>query len=428
MGPIREWIRSILGLRREGQAQLTLLAVCPNSAAVLEAAVKVAAANNMPMLFAATLNQVDLDGGYTGWTPGQFVALIDALSRKYDCDGPLYPCLDHGGPWLKDKHTLEGLSYEATMQEVKKSISACLEAGYRLLHIDPTVDRSLAPGASLPVEVVVQRTVELIEHSERERQRLSLPAIDYEVGTEEVHGGLVDLDRFAIFLDLLRTRLLEQNLEHAWPAFAVAQVGTDLHTTSFDPEAARRLFSIVAPLGTLIKGHYTDWVKNPGDYPATGMGGANVGPEFTSEEYMALRHLAAEEDELARTRSALRPSLFMQALQQAVLDSGRWGKWLLTNEKEVGFDQLSAERREWLLKTGARYVWAVPSVREARQRLYENLTPDMLDPHAYVIDRIATCMQRYVNAFNLSNSLDLLKPHPPNQSISLTRSRTGKPL
>lgn len=405
MGPIQGLIRSILRLRREGQAQITLLAVCPNSAAVLEAAVKVAADNNMPMLFAATLNQVDRDGGYTGWTASQFVTLIGELSQKYHWDGPLYPCLDHGGPWLKDSHTLQRLSYETTMEEVKKSISACLEAGYRLLHIDPTVDRSLTPGEVLPVEAVVDRTIELIAHAEAEREHLRLPAVDYEVGTEEVHGGLVDLDRFKIFLDLLRTRLVEQNLERAWPCFVVAQVGTDLHTTWFDAEVAWRLFSIVAPLGTLAKGHYTDWVENPQDYPATGMGGANIGPEFTSEEYLALRDLVEKERRLIPTRAKLKISGFTQKLKQTVVDSGRWEKWLQPQEKGLGFDQLTAERQDWLLQTGARYVWATPAVCEARWRLYENLSQIMPDPHAFVIDRIAACMQRYVNAFNLSDSL-----------------------
>ena len=70
---IQHVIRSIIALRACGKP-VTLLAVCPNSDAVLEAAIKVAAANNTPMLFAATLNQVDRDGGYTGWTPRSFVA------------------------------------------------------------------------------------------------------------------------------------------------------------------------------------------------------------------------------------------------------------------------------------------------------------------------------------------------------------------
>ena len=57
-------IKSIIAYRKQGVAEMTLLAVCPNSEAVLEAAVKSAAYNRSIMLFAATLNQVDIEGKY----------------------------------------------------------------------------------------------------------------------------------------------------------------------------------------------------------------------------------------------------------------------------------------------------------------------------------------------------------------------------
>ena len=300
MKSLDQTIREIIRLREAGKAQITLLAVCPNSAAVLEAAVRAAARNQVPMLFAATLNQVDGDGGYTGWTQEQFVAQMRAYAHRYGWDGPLYPCLDHGGPWLKDRHTLEGLSLEETMQAVKSSLEACLQAGYQLLHIDPTVDRSLPPGQTISMEVVVERTLELIAFSEGERKRLDLPPLAYEVGTEEVHGGLVDLASFKAFLKCLREGLQATGLAAVWPCFVVAQVGTDLHTTHFDPQAAQKLYTIASPFGSLIKGHYTDWVENPESYPATGMGGANVGPEFTAEEYLALRDLEVKERAMSR--------------------------------------------------------------------------------------------------------------------------------
>lgn len=402
---LKDVIKTIIQLRRSGIANLTLLAVCPNSEAVLEAAVKAAALNHMPMLFAATLNQVDLDGGYTSWTPAAFVERIHLFAQKYAWEGPLYPCLDHGGPWLKDRDTLNGLSYEETMANVKCSLEACLAAGYQLLHIDPTVDRSLPPGEPVPVEVVVRRTIELIRHAEHFREQRGLPPVAYEVGTEEVHGGLVEFTRFERFLDELYRGLQAEHLEQAFPCFVVAQVGTDLHTTYFDPQAARRLYETLSPLGSLVKGHYSDWVENPEDYPATGMGGANVGPEFTTAEYLALRDLTRKEAALCRTNPGVTPSRFLGVLEQAVVDSGRWKKWLQPAEKGLGFGELSPERREWLLQTGARYIWTQASVQEARQQLYHNLAGVMPDPHGYVVDRIVSAIDRYINAFGLFNSV-----------------------
>jgi D-tagatose-1,6-bisphosphate aldolase subunit GatZ/KbaZ len=401
MKSINELVHTLIDLHQSGKASITLLAVCPNSEAVLEAAIKTAATRRVPMLFAATLNQVDTDGGYTGWTPAVFVQKMESFARKYDWDGPLYPCLDHGGPWLKDRHTLERLSLEETMARVKGSLEACVQAGYRLLHIDPTVDRTLPPGEAVPLEVVVERTVELIAHVEQFRRRRDLPAVAYEVGTEEVHGGLVDSDRFERFLVTLREHLEARQLGYAWPCFVVAQVGTDLHTTYFDPDAARRLYLTLAPLGSLAKGHYTDWVANPEAYPASGMGGANVGPEFTAAEYQALKELEAREYTWQAEQPGLEHSHFMEELKQAVIDSGRWMKWLQPAEKDLSFTALSFDRQEWLIQTGSRYIWTTPRVVAARQLLYENVKPMISEPHRYVVDAIGWVIERYIRKFNL---------------------------
>jgi tagatose-1,6-bisphosphate aldolase non-catalytic subunit AgaZ/GatZ len=388
---------------------MTLLAVCPNSAAVLEAGVQAAARLRMPMLFAATLNQVDLGGSYTGWTPASFAASLTQEASRCGWRGPLIACLDHGGPWLKDLHRSERWPLEATMASVRTSLRACLAAGYRLLHIDATVDIFQPEGHPPAIERVVEWTVDLIEFSETERAGLGLPAVDYEVGTEEVHGGLADEATFGRFLELLHRRLEERGLVSVWPCFIVGKVGTDLHTTDFDAATARRLHDRVAPLGSLIKGHYTDWVANPQDYPTSGMGGANIGPELTTEEVRALRDLEATED--SRPTPASGRSEFGRALEAAVLASGRWAKWILPEERGLSFEDLSPQRRTWLVETGARYVWAQPAVLTARKRLYENLRPAVPDPHAMVIERIVGAIERYARAFNLADSLASLG-HP----------------
>jgi D-tagatose-1,6-bisphosphate aldolase subunit GatZ/KbaZ len=399
MPTIKKMVERLIELGEQGIYK-TLLAVCPNSEAVLEAAVRVAAQQNCPMLFAATLNQIDRDGGYTGWTPQLFVTKMWHYAEKYQCHAQLYPCLDHGGQWLKDSHTRDQLSYETTTTEIKASITAMLEAGYVLLHLDATVDRT--HHKPLPIEVVVERSLDLIAHAEDERQRLALEEISYEVGTEEVQGGLVNLTNFEKFLRLLHGELEKRDLQHLWPAFVVAQVGTNLHTTTFDAEVAHILYRMVSPYGSLVKGHYTDWVQNPAAYPLVRMGGANVGPEFTGVEFEALLTLEATEHE--RVAPPLR-SHFNYYLTEAVEASHRWKKWLQPEEIGKSLHQLAPERQQWLVKTGARYVWTVPTVIAARQQLYDNLQPILPDPHQYVLDQIAACIERYVLSFGLSNSL-----------------------
>lgn len=374
--------------------EVTLLAVCPNSRAVARAALLAAKETGAPMLFAATLNQVDLDGGYTGWTPAELVAFLRRESMGIGLETPVYPCLDHGGPWLKDAHTNAKLSYDQTMQAVKQSLEACIDAGYALLHIDPTVDRTLPEAEGIPIEWVIDRTLDLIEHAEAYRHSNGRRPISYEVGTEEVHGGLANLSNFDAFLKGLDTGLRERGLPEARPAFVVGKVGTDLDTSLFDPGVARRLTERVTPFGALLKGHYTDYVENPEDYPRSGMGGANVGPEFADIEYRALAHLSRIEKEKGAD------SGLGEALRNAVVDSGRWKKWLHEDERGASFDELSEERCSWLLGTCSRYIWTDPRVEEARRHLYRNVERE-IDADAYVVGRITDAIVRYVESFNL---------------------------
>jgi D-tagatose-1,6-bisphosphate aldolase subunit GatZ/KbaZ len=401
---LKAMIERLIDLRENQDIQLTLVAVCPNSDAVLEAAVQATSRNNAPMLFAATLNQVDRDGGYTGWTPAAFVEMMNGYAIKYGVSSNLlYPCLDHGGQWLKDVHTRDKLTFEETTAEVRASITAMLEAGYGLLHIDPTVDRTI--DEPLPVSLVVERSLDLIEHAEAERVRLGLPPVSYEVGTEEVHGGLVDLSNFETFLRDLYAGLEARNLAHAAPAFVVAQVGTDLHTTRFDKQAAEQLYKIVSPYKALVKGHYSDWVDNPGDYRLAGMGGANVGPEFTAVEYEALEALAQREAALMVSDPQVKASGFFESLAAAVDNSNRWQKWLQTDEQDLPLAGLSPERHAWMLKTCSRYIWTDPEVVAARERLYRNISPILPNPNQFVVDRITEAIEQYMVAFQLFNSM-----------------------
>jgi D-tagatose-1,6-bisphosphate aldolase subunit GatZ/KbaZ len=166
-------VRRMIELRAKRGIEMTLLSICPNSEAVLEAAIKSVAMNRSIILFAATLNQVDADGGYTGWTPGVFVQKIRFYGKKYR--------------W-------------------ERSIEACVQ-----------VDRILKKGETISTEVIVDRTIELIAHAEKVREGLGLPCIAYEVGTEEVHGGLADLSSFYRFISLLKTRMAAANLARIWP-------------------------------------------------------------------------------------------------------------------------------------------------------------------------------------------------------------------
>ena len=242
---------------------MTLFAACPNSLSVIKASFRAAKRNNSPIYFATTLNQVDCDGGYTGMTQEMFTKILAREAAAVNYTGPYVVAIDHGGPWLKDKQSIERWDTERAMNGVKKSYEAAILAGYDLIHVDPTVDIFLPKGEIIDIHVVVKRTVELIKHAEDFRKAHNIAPISYEVGTEEVHGGLADEKTFDTFLEGLKKGLHEVGLDDIWPCFIVGKVGTDLHTTFFDPQVARELTAKVRPYGSYIKGHYSDDVENP---------------------------------------------------------------------------------------------------------------------------------------------------------------------
>jgi len=388
-------------LGKESGINRTIFAACPNSVSVMKAALNSAKRNNAPIKFATTLNQVDLDGGYTGFTPKQFVRKIKQEANAINLKSPVIIAIDHGGPWLKDQHRKEGLNYEQSMKAVKDSFEAAIEAGYDLIHVDPTIDITLPKGEIISIEIVAERTVELIKHCETFRIKNNYPKIAYEVGTEEVHGGLVDLSVFNNFFKLLKEGLKKEGLEKVWPCFIVGKVGTDLHTTEFDANVAKTIVDIAANYGSVIKGHYSDNVVNPEAYPKSGMGGANVGPEFTEREYEGLMELETIEKQLYELNKIPKLSNIKGFLWDAVINSGRWVKWLNDDENNSDFYANDYNRQEWLIKTGCRYIWENPEVVVARMELYANLDNNGYKAEAILLSHIEKAMDKYFYKFNL---------------------------
>lgn len=400
---IEKILSDIKKINSQGCKPVTLLGVCPNSVSVIKAAFRAAKRNDCPMIFVATLNQVDCDGGYTGMTQADFVKVLKREARRNNYSGEYVIAIDHGGPWLKDKQALEKWTLEDAMQGVMRSFEAALDAGYDMIHVDPTVDRTLPAGSNIKIETVVERTLRLISHIENYRRAKGYPRISYEVGTEEVHGGLADESVFNSFLSLLQDGLKKAGYSDVWPDFIVGKVGTDLHTTFFDPKVALKLTEKVAEYGSYIKGHYTDDVENPQDYPLCGIGAANVGPEFTLCEYNALKELEMVEQKLYEKGNVAMLSGIAAVIERLVVFSGRWKKWVLEGESTEDFYSIPEERRLWLIGTGARYIWQEPQAVAARMALYSNLGDNGIDAEEIVLSRIERSIDKYCNAFNLVN-------------------------
>ncbi len=204
--PIKKVVEGLIELQKTGESA-TLLGIGPMSARLLQASMELARDNDFPLMFIASRNQVDADelgGGYVnGWNQFTFVEAIEEMAKKVDFDGLYYVCRDHGGPWQRDKERNDHLPVDEAMKLGKQSYLADIESGFDLLMIDPTKD-PFEIGKVIPLETVLERTVELIEYCENERKARNLPEIGYEVGTEETNGGLTSTEIYETFITKLK--------------------------------------------------------------------------------------------------------------------------------------------------------------------------------------------------------------------------------
>ncbi|MBT8400158.1 MAG: class II D-tagatose-bisphosphate aldolase, non-catalytic subunit, partial [Rhodothermia bacterium] len=246
-------VSRLLQLRRDktNPAHFTLLAVCPISPAIVDANLLAAAESDAPAIFTATLNQVDTDGGYSGWTPETFAHHVQSrVSRIAPGLNPVL-CLDHGGPWKKDAHRARSVPFDETWSALRDTVTSCLEAGYEWLHFDSTVDLDSA-GLPSPA-LMAERTEALIALAEEKCGNLDGRRIHYEVGVEETSSGEDSAKRLKSMLANLRLRLSNRGLP--FPAFAVCDVGTQLDRASFVTDRATAAVRVADHFGAVIKAH-----------------------------------------------------------------------------------------------------------------------------------------------------------------------------
>ena len=195
---LREFMQGIYKLEEAQNLRCTMLGIGPMSENLIEACFLLAKKKDFPVMFIASRNQVDADefgGGYVcSWNQDTFRRDIAKIAGRCRYDGLYYLCRDHGGPWQRDKERSDKLPVAEAMELGKRSYLYDLKAGFDLLHIDPTKIPDV--GDVVPMDMVLDLTIELIEYCEAQRKALGLPPVAYEVGTEETNGGLTGVESY----------------------------------------------------------------------------------------------------------------------------------------------------------------------------------------------------------------------------------------
>ena len=407
--PIKKVVEGLLELQKTGQSA-TLLGIGPMSKNCVQATLELSKEDDYPVMFIASRNQVDADelgGGYVnGWNQFTFAQAVKEVADEIAYDNQYYLCRDHGGPWQRDKERNDHLAVDEAMKLGKLSYKTDIEAGFDLLMIDPTKD-PFEIGKVIPLDTVIDRTVELIDYCEKVRKEAGLPEIGYEVGTEETNGGLTSTEKYETFITRLEVELTKRGLP--MPTFIVGQTGTLTRKTeqvgTFNFKNAYDLAQMAKKYGVGLKEHNGDYLDDvtllehiPSEITAT-----NVAPQYGTVETRAYLHLAGVEAKLVQYGLVEEASKTRDVLLVHAIKSDRWRKWMVGDQTKLTVDEImkDEELSEEILDIAGHYTFNDEEVKAEIQKMYANLAKHHIDGNRYVIDSIKRPIRDYAECYNL---------------------------
>ncbi|MBQ3134122.1 MAG: class II D-tagatose-bisphosphate aldolase, non-catalytic subunit [Clostridia bacterium] len=403
---ITEMMNAAKALKEQGE-KFTMLGIGPMSKPLLKATLELAQEKDFPIMLIASRNQVDSDefghGYVRGWDQDRFVADVKEVEEEIGFTGLCYLCRDHGGPWQRDEERAAKLPVAEAMERCIRSYKHDMEAGFDLLHIDPTKDPEFAMG-TVPFELVIDRTVEIIEELENHRKQNGLPEIGYEAGTEETNGGLTSVDAFSDFIDTLVARLAEKGIKA--PEFVVGQTGTLTRLTEnvghFNRDNAAKLSVNAAKHGVGVKEHNGDYLSDKIllEHPVLGITAMNVAPEFGVVETRAYLELAKTEQ---RVVPAEQCSRLTAEMSREAVKSERWRKWVVGDMATASVDEVLADAAltEQITDICGHYTYETPSVKAEIEAMLANLRAAGVDGEAYVSYMLKNAIDRYAFCFGM---------------------------
>jgi len=370
----------------------TLLGVGPMSVNCVDAAIELSNEHDVPILLIASRRQIDSEefgGGYVNnWTTQQFADYVIDRDKK----GRILLARDHGGPWQNTKEKDDKLGLRRAMDSAKASYKADLQAGFQVLHIDPSVDIHGQPD----VDEVLARVFELYEYCWSQAQALGQEVI-FEIGTEEQSGSTNSQEELVYTLNAVQHFCKKNHLPQ--PSFVVIQAGTRVmerrNVGSFDspirvaeelPAEIQlpKMIEICNAHGIFMKEHNTDYVSDEALawHPRLGIHAANVAPEFGVAESTALVSVLEDNDLESEA------SQFLDLAYR----SRKWDKWML--------DDTTATDRDRALIAG-HYVFAKPECREIKRTAASKLAKKGIDLDGYLKGQVKRSITRYLKNFRL---------------------------
>jgi D-tagatose-1,6-bisphosphate aldolase subunit GatZ/KbaZ len=361
-----------------------IYSVCSANQQVLEASMRQALQDDSPLLLEATCNQVNQFGGYTGMTPIQFVEWVVQIAQRIGFPfGRIILGGDHLGPspWQDEPA-------ETAMQNARCLIRAYVEAGFRKIHLDASMDCA-DDSSPVPEETVALRTADLCQVAEETFAAVGSgdAPLAYVIGTEvPVPGGAQERLEG---LQATSARAARQTIEVTREAFArrdllqtweqviavVVQPGVEFDDSAavdYVPQKAEELVSLIEGYSKLVfEAHSTDYqtTKALQELVRDHFAILKVGPALTFAFREAVFALNFMEEELLKGKPGVRLSRIRERLDQVMLENPvHWQRHYQGDKRELAYS------RRYSFSDRCRYYWPDSRVNSALTLLFENLS------------------------------------------------------
>tara|TARA_X000000950_G_scaffold50596_1_gene59566 strand:- start:8432 stop:9592 length:1161 start_codon:yes stop_codon:yes gene_type:complete len=370
----------------------TLLGVGPMSLNCVDAVCDIANIHLIPIMLIASRRQVDsqeIGGGYVNnWTTEDFARYV----KKNDKKDLVLLSRDHGGPWQNNSEIEQKLNLEAAMKSAKNSFLTDIKSGFKVIHIDPSID----PYNSPKTETVLDRIYELYEFCSEVALK-NKKEIIFEIGTEEQSGSTNTPAELEYIIE--KVNKFCDNKQFQRPSFVVIQSGTRVsemrNVGSFDSEirvknelAAEiqvpRMIEICDKNNVWMKAHNTDYVSNEAlqSHPKLGIHAVNIAPEFGVAETKSIVKIL-QDNNLERLRDK-----FLELSYQ----SKKWTKWMVKDSKATDYEKSLI---------AGHYVFSKPECNEIFSEARKNLEKKNLSFDSYLKNSVKQSIMRYVKHLNL---------------------------
>jgi hypothetical protein len=371
--------------------RITFLGVGPMSIRVVEETLKIANSYNKPIALIPSRRQVDsksLGGGYVcNWTTEKFSQDVRDINKLNN----LLLSRDHSGPWqgTRGPENLE-ISLSEAMNEAKESLTVDIQAGFDLIHIDPS--QAYKRGASN--EEVDNLALELIEHCYLTSKKNNREFI-YELGTDEQDYHPEPIYYLEDKIRKIKKKLTESKLP--LPYFYVVQTGTKVMETrnvgSFNQPISVKgqlspamylpnLIEMLRENGLRLKEHNSDYLnqKSLEWHRRFGIHASNVAPEFGVTETKAILSFMKK----------YRFHTEYQFLVDYFYNAGKWKKWKLEN---------STLNHEELAIISGHYHFSEKEVQEKIEKVTTEARKKNLDFDGIVRESISNAIKKYTNSY-----------------------------